>query len=203
MKFEVKTLRILVGLSTFVFLCMNSGRGYWHCSLEECAGPSMLLITRVRNIVPARHSIELGKCTGGDQLYSGVRRRNLVLQVVHMKRELVLYRSQDPRRKLVQFRFQGKGTGEWCSNVFRRRALVHTVIRRREQVHYCSQEKETGALLFSGEGNWCSTVFTIRYLVLYCSQEKETGALLFSRRRKQVHYCSKEKETGALLFLGK
>ena len=163
MKFEVKTLRILVvlclrGLSTFVFLCMNSGRGYWHCSLEECAGPSMLLITRVRNTVPARHSIELKKCTGGDQLYSGVRRRNLVLQVVHMKRELVLYRSQDPRRKLVQFRFQGKGTG----------ALTFS-----GEGHWC--------ILLSGEGNRCTTVLKRRKLVLYCFQERETGALLFSR----------------------
>ena len=31
------------------------------------------------------------------------------------------------------------GEGNRCSTVF----------RRREQVHYCSQEKETGALLFS------------------------------------------------------
>ena len=62
---------------------------------------------------------------------------------------------------------------------------------------YCFQEKETGALLFSGEGNWCSTVFRRRELVLYCFQEKETGALMFSNRRKQVLYCSQEKETGA------
>ena len=24
-------------------------------------------------------------------------------------------------------------------------------------MHYCYQEKENGAILFSGEGNWCST----------------------------------------------
>ena len=63
---------------------------------------------------------------------------------------------------------------------------------------YCFQEKETGALLFSGEGNWCSTVFRRRELVLYCFQEKETGALLFSNRRKMVFYCSQERETGTL-----
>ena len=46
--------------------------------------------------------------------------------------------------------FQEKGTGalliagegNWCSTVFRRKALVH----------YCSQEKGTGALLIAGEG---------------------------------------------------
>ena len=57
-------------------------------------------------------------------------------------------------------------------------------------MHYCSQEKGTGALLIAGEGNWCSTVF----------KEKDTGALLFSRMRKLVYYCSQEKKTGALLI---
>ena len=62
---------------------------------------------------------------------------------------------------------------------------------------YCSQEKGKGALLFSGEGNWCSTVFRRREVVLYCFHKKETGALLFSgegnrcsivfRRKKLVH----------------
>ena len=45
---------------------------------------------------------------------------------------------------------------------------------------YCSQEKETGALPFLGEGNWCTTVLRIRKHVLYYFQEKGTGALLFS-----------------------
>ena len=55
---------------------------------------------------------------------------------------------------------------------------------------YCSQEKatiallfsgnETVAILFSGERNWCSTVLRRRELVHYCSQEKGTVALLFS-----------------------
>ena len=56
---------------------------------------------------------------------------------------------------------------------------------------HCFQEKVTGALLFSGEVNWCSTDRRRRKLVLYCFQEKETGALqLFSRRRTLVYYCS-------------
>ena len=65
-----------------------------------------------------------------------------------------------------------------------------TVFRRREKVHYCSHEKETGALLFqekksgvllfSREGNWCSIVFRRRDLVINFSQEKKSGALLFS-----------------------
>ena len=66
-------------------------------------------------------------------------------------------------------------------------------------MHYCSQEKEKGALLFlreenrdtivirrklmlscsQGEGNWCYTayVFRKRGLVFYSFQEKGTGAL--------------------------
>ena len=53
--------------------------------------------------------------------------------------------------------------------------MCSTLFRRRELVHYCSQEKETGVLLFK--------LFKGRNLMLYCSQEKETGALLFSRRK--------------------
>ena len=80
-------------------------------------------------------------------------------------------------------------------------------------------EKETGALLFLGEGNRYSTVPKRRKLVLYCFQEnksgapsclqeKGTGALLISgernwcstvfRRRKLVLYSFHEKGTGAL-----
>ena len=80
--------------------------------------------------------------------------------------------------------------GNWCSTVFRRTELVH----------YCSQEKGTGALLIAGEGNWCFTVSRRKKLEHYCSQgdghwctnvlkEKETGVLLFSGEK-----------TGALLF---
>ena len=47
-------------------------------------------------------------------------------------------------------------------------------------VLYCFQEKGSGALLFSGEGNWCTTDLRRRKLVLYCFQEKGTGALLIS-----------------------
>ena len=73
---------------------------------------------------------------------------------------------------------------------------------------YCFQDKGSGALLFSGEGNWCTFVL----------KEKEPGALLlmFSgegdwcstvfRRRELMHsallFSGYEKETGALLFLG-
>ena len=66
-------------------------------------------------------------------------------------------------------------------------------------MHYCSQEKGSGALLFVGKRNWCTTVL----------REKESGALMLSaegnwcytvfririwcsivfRRRKLVHYC--------------
>ena len=59
-------------------------------------------------------------------------------------------------------------------------------------VHYCSQEKGTGALLIAGEGNWRSTVFRRKKLEHYCSQG-------------EGHWCTtvvKEKETGVLLFSG-
>ena len=56
--------------------------------------------------------------------------------------------------------------------------MCTTLFRRREYVHYCYQEKKTGALLFLGEGNWCTTVLRRRKQVLNCSQEKETGASL-------------------------
>ena len=62
-------------------------------------------------------------------------------------------------------------------------------------MHYCYQEKTTGAVLFLGEGNRCTTVIRRRELVLYCFQEKGSDALLFSgdgnrcctvfRRKKQ------------------
>ena len=38
---------------------------------------------------------------------------------------------------------------------------------------YSFQEKETSAILFSGEVNWGSTVFSRRKQELYCFQEKE------------------------------
>ena len=62
-----------------------------------------------------------------------------------------------------------------------------------------------GAVLLSGEGKWCSTVFMRRKLVLFCFQEKGSGALLFSGER---NWCTtvlsvlKEKETGAILLSG-
>ena len=62
-------------------------------------------------------------------------------------------------------------------------------LEERKLVHYCFQEKETGLLLFSGEGNMSSIVLRRREHVHYCYQEKETAALLFQ-----------EKGSGALLF---
>ena len=76
----------------------------------------------------------------------------------------------------------------------------------------CPHDKGTGALLISGERNWCNTVFRRKELVHNCSEEKETCALLFlgegnrcatlMRRRKLVLNCFQEKGTGALLFSG-
>ena len=66
-------------------------------------------------------------------------------------------------------------------------------------MHYCSQEKKTGAILFLGEVKRCTAVLRRRELVLNRFQEKGTGSLLFSgegnwcttvfRRRKHVLYC--------------
>ena len=67
---------------------------------------------------------------------------------------------------------------------------------------YCYQEKVTGVILFSREGNWCSTGFRRRKLVLYCFHEKVSGALLSSGERNWCTTVLKEKETGALLFKG-
>ena len=50
--------------------------------------------------------------------------------------------------------FQNKGTGVWCTTVLREGNRCSTVFRIIEKVHYSYQEKETGALLFSGEGIW-------------------------------------------------
>ena len=94
---------------------------------------------------------------------------------------------------MVFYCFHEKGTGALSTTVLRigEENMCSTVFRRREQVQYCSQEKETGALLFSGEeiwcsklstreGNWCSTDLWGKKLVLYCFQEKETGVVQFS-----------------------
>ena len=73
------------------------------------------------------------------------------------------------------------GEWNWCSTDLRRRDLAFynsqeketgalLFSRRRKLVHYCFQEKETGALLFSGEGMWCSTVLRRRKLMHYCHQ---------------------------------
>ena len=68
------------------------------------------------------------------------------------------------------------------------RVRCSTVFRIWEQVQYCSREKENGALLFSGERNWCILIYT--------------GAILFlgEGNCQLVHYCSQEKEAGAILY---
>ena len=50
-------------------------------------------------------------------------------------------------------------------------------------MHYCSQEKKTGAILFLGEGKRCTAVIRRRNLVLFCFQVKVSGALLLSGGR--------------------
>ena len=73
-------------------------------------------------------------------------------------------------------------------------------------VHYCSQEKKTGALLFqekgsgallfSGEKNWCSTLLlrtVVHQVPFSCSCFQEKGLVL---------YCSREKGDGAAVLDG-
>ena len=75
----------------------------------------------------------------------------------------------------------------------------------------CSLKKETGALLFSGDRIWCSTVIRRKKLVHYSSQGEEnwcttvlgrrkkiplldegSGAILISKRRGLELYCFRE-----------
>ena len=58
---------------------------------------------------------------------------------------------------------------------------MHYCSQEMKLLLYCSQEKDSGALLFSGN---------------------ETVALLFFRRSEQVHFCSQEMKLLQLLFLG-
>ena len=67
-------------------------------------------------------------------------------------------------------------------------------------VLYCFQDKGTGALLISEEGNSYSTIFRRKELVHFCSQEEGTGALLIAGEGKLVLYCFQEKGTGERLF---
>ena len=90
---------------------------------------------------------------------------------------------------------------------------------------YWSQEKETGTILFSGEGNWCTTVlrrmkyvlysfnflregiwwYTVlrrKKLVHYYSQGEGNWCTTVFRRKKQVLYCFQEKGSVAQLFSG-
>ena len=79
-------------------------------------------------------------------------------------------------------------------------------------MHYCSQEKETGALLFLGEitgtilfpreGNWRFIVFRRINLVLKVVYKRRDLVLYCSQR--EGNWCTsvfKEKETGALLLM--
>ena len=64
----------------------------------------------------------------------------------------MLYCFQVKETGVVQFSEEGN----WCTQYYcsqdRRRKQVPLCLRRREEVHYYSQKKETGALLFSGDG---------------------------------------------------
>ena len=55
--------------------------------------------------------------------------------------------------------------------------MLYCFQKKKSGAPSCLQEKGTGALLISGERNWCSTVFRRRKLVLYSFHEKGTGAL--------------------------
>ena len=71
-------------------------------------------------------------------------------------------------------------------------------------MHYCYQEKEAVALLFSGEGTWCSTVLRRMKLVHYCSQGEGNWCYIAHVFRKKglVLYCSRENGDGAVLYSG-
>ena len=172
---------------------MNSWRVCWHFTLQPFwIEASMLLWIGVRSTVPA--------------LYWN----QSVLMVINCTHEKKFGDPSCPQEK-GKWCSTVSGEGIWCSTVFRRRIWCSTVLKRRALVIYWSQEKKTGAILFSGERNSCSSDLRRRKLVLHCFQEKGTGALLFSwegnwcstdcRRRKLVLYCFQENETGgALLF---
>ena len=68
------------------------------------------------------------------------------------EKELVLYAYVLKKRGLVFYSFHEKGTGALSTTVLRigERNRCSTVFRIRKLVLYCSQEKEAGALLFSG-----------------------------------------------------
>ena len=123
----------------------------------------------------------------GALLYLGEGKR---CSIVFRRRDLVRYCSQEKEICVLLF----SGEVNMCSIVFRRREHVHYCyqsrklvlycFRRSNLVLYCSQEKETGALhttvlkkketgalllMFSGEGDWCSTVLWRRAMGLNLS----------------------------------
>ena len=62
-------------------------------------------------------------------------------------------------------------------------------LRRRKLVLQCFQDKETGALLFSGEGNWCSTFLRCSKQELYCFQKKKNWCSTVLWRSVMGMYC--------------
>ena len=89
-------------------------------------------------------------CTLGTRLGHGWdtadrRRRKLVLYCFQEK-EIGALQLFSRRRTLVYYCSQGDVN--WCTTVLRRRKQVLYCFRIREHVHYCYQEKATGALLF-------------------------------------------------------
>ena len=110
----------LRGLSAFVFLCINSGGGYWHCSLEEYAGT---FLTTVLDRDSGHQQFTVNRSL--EHSTGTLSNSGSVLVVIKCTQE---NKSGDPS---------------------------------------CPQEKVTGALLISIEGNWCSTDINRRKLVLY------------------------------------
>ena len=109
------------------------------------------------------------------------------------------------------------GYGNRCTTVLERRKRRIYCSQEKETgalilVHYCSQEKEIGALQFLGEGNCQLVLYSLlisgeRNWYTNIFRKRELGALLFSgeekcssefRRREKVLYCSQQKKTGAL-----
>ena len=100
----------------------------------------------------------------GNRYTTVLRKRNWCSTVLRI-RDLVLYWSQEKETGALLF----SGEGKRCSTVFKRKEQGHyryqekeigalLLSRRRKLVIYCLrfQEKGTGVLQFSGEGNWCT-----------------------------------------------
>ena len=96
----------------------------------------MLLSTGVRTQEHSTGTLLNSECTGGDKLYSVEEIWCFKLSTGEGK--LVLYCFQEKGSGALLFSGEGSsallfsGEGIWCSTIFRRKELVH----------YCSQEKE-------------------------------------------------------------